>query len=117
MARASGVSQSLIAKIESCKINPSYDVTKKIFLALEFHERGREKIAKEIMTCRLIFVKKNDTLREAARIMKKYSISQLPVIENGTIIGSVSEKTIIDNIENTDNMKIHDTMEEPFPII
>lgn len=120
LARASNVSQSLIAKIESGKLNPSYSIAKRIFAALDHHERGEEKKAKDIMAGRLIFARKTDTVRDVARMMKKHQISQLPVMEKNSVAGSISEKAIMDHIGNggdVENLRIGKIMEEPFPTV
>lgn len=120
LARAAGVSQSLIAKTEAGRINPSYDVAKKIFSALDHHEQKEEKTARDIMTRQLILAKKHSTLREVARMMKKHGISQLPVAEGSRIIGSISEKAIMDYIGNggdVSNLRAGKIMEDSFPTI
>lgn len=119
LARASNVSQSLIAKIESGKINPSYDIAKRIFLALEHHERSEEKIAKDIMTKHIVSAVKNDTVQNVARLMKKHGISQVPVMEKNIIIGSISENAIMNHIGNGADLKIKisSIIEEPFPTV
>ena len=119
LSRAAGVSQSLIAKIESGKLNPSYDIAKKIFAALDHHERKEEKTAKDVMTKHLIFAKKNETVKNVARIMKKHGISQLPVASNEKIIGSITEKAIMEKIGEMDfeKLKIESIMEESFPTV
>ena len=51
--------------------------------------------------------------------MKKHAISQLPVIDNDVIVGSVSEETFIVNYEKISNteMKIKQIMDDPFPTL
>ncbi|HID17114.1 TPA: helix-turn-helix domain-containing protein, partial [Candidatus Bathyarchaeota archaeon] len=49
LARLVGVSQSFIAKIESGKISPSYEKTKKIFDVLDSLEMKKEMKVEEIM--------------------------------------------------------------------
>lgn len=48
LAKISGVSQSMIAKIESGRISPSYQKTKAIFDTLEGLERRNQLKAKEV---------------------------------------------------------------------
>ncbi|MBI2579254.1 MAG: CBS domain-containing protein [Candidatus Aenigmarchaeota archaeon] len=120
LARASNVSQSLVAKIESGKLNPSYEIAKRIFAALDHHERGEEKKAKDIMAEKLIFARKTDTVKDITTTMKKHGISQLPVLDKNAIIGSISEKAIMDHIGNggdVSSLSVGKIMEEPFPTV
>ncbi len=121
LAKASGVSQSLIARIETGKIDPSYSKVKNIFEALEKFGSPRL-IAEKIMNRKVISVRPNTSVREAAAIMKRRGISQLPVIDYDVAIGSVSERGIIEriannSIENVSLVPVKDVMEDSFPQI
>lgn len=50
---------------------------------------------KDIMTYPIITIERNSKLEEAATIMWKHKIRRLPVIENGKIIGIITENDII----------------------
>lgn len=123
LAIASGVSQSLIAKIESGKLNPSYGIAKRIFLALDGYERKEEIKAKDIMTKHIYFAEKNDTIKNVVKTMRKHGISQLPVISKKRILGSLTEKAIMECIGKTDggvrlaDIKVALVMEESFPTV
>ncbi|MBS3101752.1 helix-turn-helix domain-containing protein [Candidatus Woesearchaeota archaeon] len=56
LANRAGVSQSLIAKIESGRIDPTYTKTKKIFAALSELEKKEEVKAEQLMASRIISV-------------------------------------------------------------
>lgn len=117
------VSQSIIAKIESKKINPSYSITKRIFNVLEGLEHKEGKKSKDIMNPRIISINKNSRVSKAVKLMQKHGYSQLPVIDGKQYIGSISDKTISDmiykgsNISDIYKRKIKDIMEESFPKI
>jgi len=116
------VSQSMITKLETSKLEPSYSAAQKIFQTLESLEHKKEKTCAEIMTRKLSSLKKTDTVRKASEIMKKQSISQIPVMENKRVLGSLSESTILNNLlkinkEELFNMKIFQIMEGPYPIV
>jgi len=53
------------------------------------------KTAKDIMTKEVITVEPETSVEEAAELMSQYNISGLPVIENGKMIGIVTEKDLI----------------------
>jgi predicted transcriptional regulator len=115
LAKQANVSQSLIAKIESDKIDPSYSKAKKIFDTLTLITHKSELKAKDIMNKRVISVKSNCTIKEAIRLMKKYEISQLPVIDRH-LIGLVSESSIVDHIGGVEK-EVKNIMGEIPPII
>ena len=121
LAKLAQVSQSLITKIERGTVEPSFSIAKKIFIALEeqMMQTQKEILAKNICTRNIIFIKSDDTIDNAINLMKKYAISQMPVIKEKIIIGSISEETFIkkyDQIKNR-NITVEEIMDEPFPMI
>jgi len=123
LALKAGVSQSLIAKIESLKLIPSYDIAKKIFLALEILEHGKEKTCKDVMTKHFIGIPSTKKAKEAIDLMKKHDISQIPVFEGKRPVGSISESGLYSRLtegfskEKLFSTQIKELIEEPFPII
>jgi len=121
LALLAGVSQSMIAKIEALKINPSYERTKKIFDALEELERKAETKAKEIASRKVVGVRREDLVAKATTVMRQTGFSQLPVLDEGFVVGSVSEKSILTQVvkgkdlTKLSNERVEDIMEEPFP--
>lgn len=67
---------------------------------------------------KIIAVTPKDVLGKAVRLMHKFNISQIPVIDNGEIVGSVNEasmmKLLMDGINFT-NQEISAFMGKPFP--
>lgn len=106
LAKLSGVSQSLIAKIEAGRIDPTYSNAQKIFRALERLHEEKELKAEEIMNPRIIALHPEDSLKEAVQKMRKFEISQMPVVEGDTVIGIVSEGTLLDALVNNRKAKI-----------
>ncbi len=51
--------------------------------------------AKDIMTTKLITVSKNDDINEVIELFISNQISGAPVVENGKLIGIISEKDIM----------------------
>lgn len=97
LANRAGVSQSLIARIENGAVDPRYSKVVRIFKALE-ESGGREVTAVEIMTPKVVGIQKIKTMESAAKKMKKHGVSQMPVYDGDKITGSISEKTILDEI-------------------
>jgi predicted transcriptional regulator len=118
LAEQAQVSQSLIAKIESGRIDPTYSKTIKIFEALDRLQKKNELKASDIMQQKIVSVAPDDEIKEALKKMKKFEISQMPVIEGEKAIGMVSEADLLEALlENKKEPKISEIMEEAPPII
>ena len=118
LAKKAGVSQSLIARIEKNSVDPRLSTVRKILGALSLIKEG--KIAKDVMHSPVITVKSVDTVRQAVELMRKHNISQLPVLKDKFMVGSVKESTIIHRIIRGGNIRkmfftpIYNIMENPF---
>lgn len=118
LAKKSGVSQSLVAKIESNSIDPAYSSVQKIFAALKELSENRSLKAKDIMQRKVITADTQTTVSEAIRIMKKHKISQIPVLKNDVPVGVVSESTIINSLMNDSRSEyVKDNMDPAPPIL
>ncbi len=66
-------------------------------------------------------VQKTDTVRQAFNMMKEYEISQMPVMDNGDIVGSITESTVLsymlENPLNNTEKQVETIMGEPFPVV
>ena len=119
LAREAGMSQSMIARIESGGVDPRLSTLKKILAALESIE-SPEIIAKHIMTHPVIHAKPDQTVREVIRIMQNTGFSQVPVLADGKPIGSLEESILLshitfDNPGDFLNKIVQDVMEDRFP--
>jgi len=76
-------------------------------------------LARDICTRDVICVEVSDPLSRAINLMKEYGISQLPVLKNGSPIGSISESTITRKLERVKStaMPVGEIMDEAFPMI
>jgi|TARA_Y100000310_G_scaffold292645_1_gene321575 predicted transcriptional regulator len=117
LSKRANVSQSLIAKIESGKIDPTFTKTKKIFETLNDLGNKEEIKAEELMNKKIINVTPSNNIKESINKMKKFGISQMPVIDNHKVVGLVSESTLLDALMGKKDKKILDIMEESPPII
>ncbi len=117
LAKRAGVSQSLIAKVESGRSDPSYTKIKKIFNALADLEKKEEIMADQLMTDKIISIDPGSLIKEAIEKMKRFKISQLPVLDNSQLIGLVSESTILDALINSKRKTIREIMQESPPIV
>lgn len=66
-------------------------------------------------------VRPDDTVRQAFNIMKEYDISQLPVMAEGKMAGSVTEaevlKFLLDNPLENSEKPVESVMGKPFPVV
>lgn len=99
LAQKTGISQSLLAKIESEQLVPAYSKAKRIFDFFESIQQKTRLLAGDIMNPRVKSVKSTVVVADAIRLMKKNGISQLPVLENGSIVGVVSENAIVEGMQ------------------
>lgn len=98
LANLANVSQSLVAKIEAGKIEPTYNKVKKIFEILNSLREKEEVKAKKLMNKKIIFVRPKEKIKEIIKIMKQKGISQIPVSRKGKVCGIIAEKTILEKI-------------------
>lgn len=120
LAKKADVSQSLIAKIESNRIDPTFTKVKKIFDVLDELKNRDELKAEDIMTKGIIYVSIDDNISTAINKMRKHEISQLPVFNKNNVVGLVSESSILDSISNNKQEKtliIKDIMQDCPPIV
>jgi len=121
LAKLAGISQSLIAKLESKKIDPSYTKVKAIFDALERLEMKTEVHAEEVLHDEVVGVQKSDPVSKAVRLMTDHGYSQLPVFDGEHSVGSISEKTMLGQVSagkdlaQVSKLPVEDVMEEAFP--
>lgn len=119
LARMAGVSQSLIARIESGSVDPRMSTLKKIVNALSEFEKDKV-CARDIMFSPVISVSAKETVRKAISLMEKNGISQLPVVDEGHLVGSISEGTIMKHLSEGEavfDKIVEEIMEESFPTV
>ncbi len=122
LAKHSGVSQSLIAKLESGKIEPSYSIIKNIFSALDSFQNKGERTCGEAMIKSVLTVKSTDSIEKASHILKSKGISQIPVLSGKAVVGSISESAILNSLlefpkKELFKKQVKEIMESPFPIV
>lgn len=123
LAKLSRVSQSLIAKIERGDVDPSFTKIKAISDVLISKIISSNKKVSDIMTKNLIYALPNERVKEVAKKMVENGISQIPVINNDKVVGSVTEELILKLLMNErDKTKIYEQtveriMTSPFPIV
>ena len=123
LAKAAGVSQSLIAKLEAGTIDSSYTKVKTIFDVLERLEFKTKVQAEKILHNDVLSIQKDQPISEVVKIMKDHGYSQLPVFNGKQAVGSISEKAILHqilsgkDINQISKLPTEGIMEEAFPQI
>lgn len=121
LAKLAGVSQSLIAKIESNRIDPAYSKVVQIITALEMQLNKSKKTVSQIMTKDIISIKPTDSILHAIDLMRSKDISQLPVFDGNVCVGSISDRTVIDLMSKDHNSlkltKINQIMQDVYPSV
>jgi len=123
LALIAGVSQSLIAKIETERVDPSYSKMKKILKAI-FEAEGEIKTitrAEDICNRNVTSINKFDPVLKASQIMRNKGYSQLPVYNGDNIVGSITESIILNRVSekkdfsSLSSMHVGRLMDSPFP--
>jgi len=121
LAKLAGVSQSLIAKLESGKIDSSYTKVKTIFDVLDRLEAKTKIQEGKVVPNEVIGIQEDEPLSKVVRLMKDHGYSQIPVFNGKQSVGSISEKTILRQIldgkdlAEISRLPIEEIMEEAFP--
>jgi predicted transcriptional regulator len=115
LAELVGVSQAHIAKIEQGKVDPRLSTVNKILRVLT---ESKEKRCKDIMTRGVIFAKLDDSVLKVSEIMVRHAISQMPVLNKGKVVGTITEESIIRKLSsNIAEEKVERVMDPPLPMV
>jgi predicted transcriptional regulator len=121
LAMRAGMSQALIARIEAGDVDPRVSTLRKILEVLNDDSFNKISLS-SIMHKPVIVVNIDETIGKATEIMWKYGISQIPIINNGGIVGSLREESILkkfkeEKSKDVSNLPISCLLEESFPIV
>jgi predicted transcriptional regulator len=117
LSKQANVSQSLIAKIEAGRLDPTFSKAMKIFNTLTEISKHSGIKAKDVMTKKIITAKPDESITDVIRVMKRYNISQMPVMDDNNCTGVISESLILDALIENKGKKVKDIMSEVPPII
>lgn len=123
LAKKAKVSQALIARIEKHQVDLRTSTLRKIVEALmeDFQSRGSR--AMDIAVHDVIVVNHDDTIEKAVKLMRRYGISQLPVLKNGSPIGAVEELELLKafsmekNIQKFYENKVESAISSIYPMV
>ncbi|MDD4331789.1 MAG: CBS domain-containing protein [Methanosarcinaceae archaeon] len=122
LAKRAGVSQPLIARIESGDVDPRLSTVRKILEAFEDVEKAQQIIIKDLMQSPVIHISPEASVEDAVNLMQEHGYSQIPVLDRGIPVGSISEDLIVKLMAETkkksvSRMKVLEIMGEAFPTV
>lgn len=122
LAKRAGVSQPLIARIESGDVDPRLSTVRKILDAFEEVEKEQQIIIIDLMHSPVIHVSPCDSVEEVVNLMQKHGFSQVPVLDKSIPVGSVSEDMIVklmaeNKKKSISQLKVSEIMGEAFPTV
>lgn len=104
LAKMLGMSQSTIARLESDieRLNPSYRTVYNVVDMLDTTAKQNEsskilaKASKDVMHKDIVYLKADETIEKAVKLIKDYDITELPVLNsNKAIVGSINQKKLL----------------------
>ena len=116
LAERAGVSQPLIARIEGGDVDPRLSTLRRIVEALNEAE-GEVVRASSLMHQEVVSVSPDDPVTLAVERMQQEGYSQLPVINNGVPVGSISDTDIVHAGDDVGDSPVREVMSESFPTV
>lgn len=122
LAKRAGVSQPLIARIESGDVDPRLSTVRKILEAFEEANKEQQILIRDLMHSPVIHVSPDDSVEEVVNLMHVHGFSQIPVLEGSVPVGSISEDMIVRLMGESkkkpiSQLKVSGIMGESFPTV
>jgi predicted transcriptional regulator len=121
LARAVGRSDATLSRIERGQIRPSYELVQRILSYLEAQEglSTPKLTVADLMSRSLTTVPSSALLAEAARRMEGGAFSQLPVVDDGRVVGSLSESALLRALADSGTRKtrVREVLETAYPVV
>ncbi len=119
LARAVGKSDATLSRIERGQIRPSYDLVQKLLAYLEAQEAlaAPRLTVRDVLNASVVTVDSAATLQVAAQRMESGAYSQLPVVEHGRVVGSLSESALLRALgrSNGRRVRVREILESAYP--
>jgi predicted transcriptional regulator len=123
LAAAAGVSQSIVAKVETGAVDPTFRTLRAISAALNSRIVTTGKKAADVMSSPVIGVNSDARLSECVAIMKKNAFSQMPVFSGGRMVGTITEGRILSILATASDpaevlkQKVRDHVQPVFAVV
>lgn len=105
VAERAGVSQPLIARIERGSVDPRSSTLGRILAVLNAAGQSTPVVAREVMSRPLVSIRSKDSLRRAAFLMNRGGYSQLPVVEDARVVGTITERRIVEEMGRAEDLE------------
>lgn len=115
------MSQSLIARIELGEVDPSYSTLRSVVGVLNAAE-GKQTALSELMVSPVIAIGPGERVKAAVSKMRDHGFSQLPVLDGGVAVGSVTEESLVHALAEAEpgelaSTAVKEVMGPPFPAL
>lgn len=121
LARAIGRSDATLSRIERGQIRASYELVQRILTYLETQEglTAPKLTVGELMHRPLVTIESNASLATAAQRMESGAYSQLPVVDEGRVVGSLSETALLRALAqpNAHRVRVREVLERAYPVL
>jgi cystathionine beta-synthase len=90
------------------------------FLEPAVHVRAGQVVRDKVRRKEMVSIPLGITVEEAVNLMREHDISQVPVVESGESVGSISEARILDILVSNPAARLKpvvEYMEKPFPVV
>ena len=118
LAKKTKISQAHIARIENGTVDPRLSTLNTLLDALSSDISNLT--VEDVMTKPVHCVSPNDSIQKSSKLMIELGISQLPVIENSSVNGTITERDIIKRLTTNPDVKdllVKDIMSDPLPTV
>lgn len=105
VAERAGISQPLVARIETGGVDPRVSTLTKIVDVLNSAGREPGWTARDVMTNDVVSVRPKDSLKKAASVMNEGGFSVLPVMEYGRVVGSITERKLVEEMSRGEDIR------------
>lgn len=121
LARAVGRSDATISRIERGQIRPSYELVQRILGYLEQHEgvASPHLTAADVMNAQPVTIGGSASLVQAAQQLERGAYSQLPVLVDGRVTGSLSESALLRALAQPSGRRsrVSEVQEPAYPLV
>jgi predicted transcriptional regulator len=121
LARAVGRSDATLSRIERGQIRPSYDLVQQILTYLEAKEgfAAPRLTVGDLMSRTLVTIESSSTLSTASQRLEGGAFSQLPVVDGGKVVGSLSESALLRALAEPSarRTRVRDVLEAAYPVV
>lgn len=113
LASRADVRPSHLNRMERGKSEAKYSTVHRVWEELKYMEDDDRETAEDLMSGEIAWVEADDTLLDTRETMLENNFSQMPVREEGVVVGSISETTMM-QVRNADEL-VGEVLESRFP--